>query len=264
LLFLCSSASQADITLTSLANEGVVVSSGTTRIMIDGMVVEPYSVYGGLPLEAAARFGRASGEFSGIDLALVSHRHHEHNQPEFACEFLQASPATELHTSQQVIGLIREKCRSFIKGNRRVKEIDPQYGAPHLIELPGARISVFRLSHGTRKRARIQNFGHLLEIGGMTVLHVGDAAINPEDFDRAGLAQTRLDVALIPFLFFQPGPGAEIIGRYLDARLKIAVHIPPGELEEVKSYMQERYPDVLIFEGPLQQITLSADGLQIR
>ena len=141
-----------------------------------------------------------------------------------------------------------------------MQEIDPQYGAPHLIELPGVRVTAFRLSHGTRKKARIQNFGHLVEIGGMTVLHIGDAAMRADDFERAGLGQNKPDVALIPFLFFQPGPGAAIIDRYLDAPQKIAVHIPPGEMDEVKSYMAKSYPRVLILQRPLQQVRFSADG----
>ena len=257
LLGLCSGL-QADITLTKLANEGVVITSGDTRVMVDGMVVEPYSVYGSLPPEAVPSFMKALAEFAGIDLALVSHRHHEHNQPDFACAFMQASAATELYTSEQVIGLMREKCRTFMTTSPRVHEIDPQYGAPAVIEIPGARVTVFPLSHGTRKEALIQNFGHLVEIGGMTVLHVGDAAMDPDEFERAGLAQRKLDVALIPFLYFQPGPGTEFIDRYMNATVKIATHIPPDELEEVKSFMAESFPRVLIMEKPLERVRFSA------
>ena len=251
---------QADVTITKLANAGVIISNGETRVMIDGMVVEPYSVYGSLPPEAIPSFNQALADFASVDLALVSHRHHEHNQPEFACDFMQASRATELYSSAQVIGLMREKCRGFMTSSPRVHEIDPQYGAPVVIEVPGVRVTVFPLSHGTRKEARIQNFGHLVEMGGVSVLHIGDAAKNPEDFKRAGLAQRRVDVALIPFLYFQPGPGTKLISEYLDATLKIAVHIPPGELEEVKAYMAESFPKVLVFDKPLQEVRFSASA----
>jgi hypothetical protein len=45
IVLLCLSLSvQADITVTQLANEGVIISDGETRIIIDGMVVEPYSI----------------------------------------------------------------------------------------------------------------------------------------------------------------------------------------------------------------------------
>jgi L-ascorbate metabolism protein UlaG (beta-lactamase superfamily) len=247
----------ADITLTQLANEGVIISDGETRILIDGMVVEPYSVYGGLPPEVSPLFEQVSGPFSGIDLVLASHRHHEHNQPRFACQFLQDSSGTRFVSSPQVIGLMREKCRTFMTTSPRVNEINPQYGEPHVIQLEGTRVTIFPLSHGARKYARIQNFGHLVEMGGMTLLHIGDAAMDPQDFDRAGLDNIEIDVALIPFWYFQPGPGSEVMTRFFDAPNKIAVHIPPGEMEEIKGYINEEFPQVIILQNTLDQTTFS-------
>lgn len=249
---------QADITVTQLANAGVILSDGETRVMIDGMVVEPYAIYGGLPKTAVADLLDARGDFADIDIALVSHRHHEHNQPAFACDFLQASTSVVLYSSEQVIGLVREFCRRFVLSSPRVQTIDPQYGQPHVIEQEGVRVTVFPLSHGTRKYARIQHYGHLVEIGGLTVLHVGDAAMDPAEFERAGLADVRLDVALIPIRFFEPGPGTALIERYLNAPLKIAVHIAPGELEPVKAYMAESFPQVQILDTPLKQLRFAA------
>jgi L-ascorbate metabolism protein UlaG (beta-lactamase superfamily) len=249
---------EADITLTQLANEGVIISDGETRILIDGMVVEPYSVYGGLPPEVAPLFEQVSGPFAGIDLVLASHRHHDHNQPLFACQFLQSSSATRFVSSPQVIGLMREKCRTFMTTSPRVNEINPQYGEPHVIQMEGARVTIFPLSHGVRKYARIQNYGHLIEMGGMTLLHIGDAAMDPQDFARAGLDKVEIDVALIPFWYFQPGPGSEVMTRFLDAPNKIAVHIPPGEMDEIKGYMSEEFPQVIILQNTLDQARFSA------
>jgi len=249
---------RADITITQLANEGVIISDGETRIMIDGMVVEPYSVYGGLPENAAALFKQAAGPYSDIDLALASHRHHEHNQPRYACAFMQSSEETVFVSSSQVLGLMREKCRKFVTTSPRIREIDPQYGEPEVFEQGGARVTVFLLSHGTRKYASIQNYAHLVEIGGMAVLHIGDAAMTPDDFQTAELDQREIDVALIPFGYFQPGPGSALINRYLDAPVKIAVHIPPGEMEEVKLHMTENFPAVTILENPLKEINISS------
>ena len=64
-----------------------------------------------------------------------------------------------------------------------------------------------------------------------------DAAMDATDFQRAGLDGMEIDVALIPFWYFQPGPGVDVIRRYMDAPAKLAVHIPPGEMEEVKDHL---------------------------
>ena len=261
LLFLwLGTVAHADVSITMLANEGVILSDGETRVMIDGLVVETYSIYGGLPPEAAAQFTEASGAFAGIGLALASHRHHDHNQPRFACGFLQTSQGTEFASSAQVIGLMREKCRTFVTTSPRVREIAPSHEQPHRLRHGTADVTIFPLSHGTRKYARIQNFGHLVEMGGLTLLHIGDAAMDGTDFERAGLGTIAVDVALIPYWFFQPGPGAGVIGKFLDAPHKLAVHIPPGEMEEIRAYMQVEYPEVMILEQPLDRVSFSASG----
>jgi L-ascorbate metabolism protein UlaG (beta-lactamase superfamily) len=261
LLFLAASVC-ADVTVTQLPNEGVIISDDETRIMIDGMVVEPYSIYGGLPPEAVPLFEQASGPYAEVDLALASHRHHDHNQPRFACQFMQSSPSTKFISSSQVLGLMREKCRQLVTTSPRVIEIDPQYGEHRVIAEGSATVTVFPLSHGTRKYARIQNYGHLIELGGMIVLHIGDAAMNAADFERAGLEQVEIDIALIPFWYFQPGPGEDVINRCLDAPHKIAVHIPPGEMAEVKSHLDDNFPDVLILEPTLKEVLFSAGDPQ--
>ena len=247
LLSFCAAA-EADVSITQLANEGALISDGHSRVMIDGMVVEPYSIYAGLPPQAAADFSNVSGPFADIDLVLASHRHHDHNQPAFACEFMQKSRGSTLVTSAEVIGLMREKCRPFVTGSERVKAIDPQVRAPVVIEEGGARVTVYRLSHGKRKYAKIDNFAHLVELGGVRVLHIGDGAMDPEAFEAAGLAGVEADVVFIPVWFFRPGPGAAVVEAYLDAPIKIAVQVPPDEVAEAREYLDENHPGVKLLQ----------------
>jgi L-ascorbate metabolism protein UlaG (beta-lactamase superfamily) len=250
---------QADVIVIQLANGGVILSDGKdTSIMIDGMVAESYSIYAGLPNEAATQLLKAAGPFSGIDLALSSHQHHHHNQPVAACSFLQKSPGTKFTSSAQVIDLLREKCRQFVTGSQNVQVIDPQYDQPVMLQAGDATVTIFLLSHGGGRNSVVKNFGHLVEIGGMRVLHLGGADMNPTDFARAGVDKMKVDVALIPFLFFQPGPGRDIVSTYLNVPNQIADQIPPGEMAEVKSYMLAEYPDVLILDDALEQVRFTA------
>ena len=256
LLLICCNGAMGEVTVTQLANDGVLLSSDKDKIMIDGLVVEPYAIYGGLPPEATVDYMNAAGQFSGVDIALASHRHHDHNQPSAACHFLQTSTSTRFVSSQQVIDLMREKCRPLITTDPRIRIIDPQYGIPEMIKGNEARITVFPLTHGTGKYSRLQNFGHLIEFGDVKVLHVGDAAMDPTDYKRAGLDQVELDVALIPFWYFQPGPGATVVETYINARYKIALHIPPDEMVEVTEHLLEYFPEVVILANPMDELKM--------
>jgi len=251
----------ADVTITQLANEGVILSDGgSARVMIDGLVVEPYSLYSGLPPDVSDQLLQASGPFSGIQLALASHQHHDHNQPAYACQFLQVSTWTRFVSSAQVIDLMREKCREFVDASSRVQIINPRYGHVSVIRLGDVKVTAFRLSHGAGKYAALQNFAYLVEIGGLRILHIGDAAIDPQDFIRADVGKLGADVALVPFWFYQPGPGGETLHQFLDAPHQIAVHIPPAEMEDVETYLRAEYPQVVVLHKVLDQIQFSSDG----
>ncbi len=254
LTLLLSSGAHAGVVLQQLANEGFIIGDGeSTRVMVDGMVAEPYSVYGGLPADLIPAFSNASGPFAKINLVLVSHQHHDHNQPSHACNFIQNSVGI-LATSQQVVDLMREKCRQFVLSSPRIQIIDPLYGEPVNLQVGDASVSIFLLSHGGGKYASLKNFGHLIELGGMRVLHIGDAAMEAADFNTAAVADMKVDIALIPFWYFQPGPGGGMLRRYLTAKHMVATHIPPGEMAEVKEYLQVEYPNVIILENPMDEI----------
>ncbi len=252
-IFVCANV-QAEVIVQQLANEGFILSDGkSTKVMVDGMVVEPYSVYGGLPAELISAFSNASGPFANINLVLVSHQHHDHNQPDYSCDFMQKSNSAILATSSQVVDLMREKCREFVSSSPRLQIIDPLYDEVETLQVGEASVNIFLLSHGGGKYAHLKNYGHLLELGGMRILHIGDAAMEQADFKRAGIADMKVDVALIPFWYFQPGPGGGMIRRYLTAKHMIATHIPPGEMAEVKEYLKVEYPKVLILENVLDE-----------
>ena len=256
--FVFSQLALADVTITRLANDGVIIENADTRIMVDGFVVEPYALYGGLPPEMAQQFSTATGLFAGIDAAFASHKHHDHNQPEFTCNFLRASDETRLITSQQVVDLVRERCRVLVTNTSQVGTIDPKLDLPMVLPIGSAKVTIIPLSHGTGKYARIMNWGHIVEMDGIRILHIGDAAMALADFEAAAAELADLDVALIPFWYFQPGPGMAVVERFMDVPHQFAVQIPPQEMAEVTEFLSAGYPEVQVMRMPGDSVVISS------
>lgn len=206
-----------------LANEGVLLSVGTQQVLVDAFIPERYSIYTALPADVAEQLLAGQPPFEAIELALVSHVHRDHFQPDYAQSFLEAHPETRLVSSPQVAALLPA-------AHAAVDAHFPPAGQSSRIEGNDIDVELLNLPHGIDG---MQNLGHVIEIGGYRVLHVGDAEMEPAHFEPYKLQQRRLDVALIPYWYFSSATGRQLIATHLDARLQIAVHIPrPGEDDE--------------------------------
>ena len=82
-----------------LANEGFMFVSDSARVLIDGFIIRPYSQYGSVPVLEFERMCKAEAPFEHIDVALASHMHSDHIQPDAALQFLRSHPETELLSS---------------------------------------------------------------------------------------------------------------------------------------------------------------------
>jgi Xaa-Pro aminopeptidase/L-ascorbate metabolism protein UlaG (beta-lactamase superfamily) len=239
------------LSITALANEGFLLRSAEQAVLIDAFLAEPASLYAGLQPEALAQLLEAKAPFDEVDLALVSHRHLDHVQPDPACAFLNASPETLLVTSPQVLALLREQTPTLAG----VAQL-PEPGARTTLEHAGIEVEFLRLSHGTGRFADIQNLGHIITVGGQRVLHIGDAAIEPRNFAPYDLPSRALDVALIPYWYFMHPAGRALIDEHLVARQRIACHVPPEELADVRDRLAAIDPGILLSANDMQSWTI--------
>lgn len=212
----CSAAVRAPLEVYWLANEGVLLRSADQAVLIDAFVPEPYSIYTALPAPVAADMLAGAAPFDAVDLALVSHVHRDHFQPSFAARYLAANPDVKLVSSPQVVELL--------EGNH--ERLYPGPGESMRVRHGAIEVQLLNLSHGSGPVAAIQNLGHVVELGGYRVAHVGDAEENDANFARYEQAFENLDVALIPYWYFVSDRGRALVNRRLQAPLQIAVHIP--------------------------------------
>ena len=231
-----------------LANEGLLLRSGETAVLVDAFIPEKtYGRYAGLAPETWQAMLAAQGDFASVRLALVSHVHTDHFQPDAALAFLTRHPETELVSTAQVVdALAGEEGAAAVLA--RVEAVETGGIDFSISAHAGIRVEFLRLKHGGEFED-IQNLGHLLHINGFKVLHIGDAEMSRENFQRFGLDQRDLDVVFVPYWYFLNPSGVAVYREFLQADSVWAVHVPPAQAEQVRAHLAESFPEVLMANG---------------
>jgi len=239
----------------ALANEGFLLKSGGQSVLIDGFVAEPYSVYGSLPPEVLEQMMGGVAPFVSVDVALASHYHRDHFQAETALSFLFAQPDCHFVSSPQVLTALQNVATELEAPlpEQQLQELFPEPGERKRFLKGTLLIEFLHLSHGTGRFAQIQNQGHLIHINGVTALHVGDAAMVPAHFEPYQLSKRGIDVAFVPYWYFDDEDGRTVIQEHFRPAQLVACHIPPGELKAVTKRLAESDPKVIVPSKALQE-----------
>ncbi len=257
-----------------LANAGFLLRTADDRVLIDAFLEKPYSFYGALPAAAREKLLAGEAPLDGVDLALVSHAHGDHLQTGLAARFL-ASPAGEdvtLVSSPQVVDAI---AKALAVEPRPEGAPDPASGPASAARaragardrlvrrLPAAGhtahwkrgelgVTFLRLPHSGARWKDMHQIGHLIELGGFRVLHLGDAEADPANFAPYAKLLAELDVCLVPYWYFDSKAGRDLLSGPLSARLVVAMHIPPVEVTAVRERLANSHPDVIVFAQALE------------
>ena len=109
-------------------------------------------------------------------------------------------------------------------------------------------LTFMNLPHGGEQNAKITNYGHLIRMGDLRILHVGDADAKVENFAPFDLSKRKLDVVFVPYWYFTSEEGLEIIDEHFNATYLIACHFPMSEKRKLVEQLHADNPHVLVFE----------------
>ncbi len=179
------------VTLTFVPNRPLILQYGETRVLIDGLLRDLVA----LSDREKGRLERAEPPFDGVGLALATHEHFDHVTPRVVVEYLTHSPSTVFVSLVETVGLLRD-VPGFASVADRTFAIPFIEGSTAEFEIPGARVTAFCVRHSGEGN----NLAFLVELGGVRILVLGDAAF---DFGLAevaafGWANLGIDVAVVP------------------------------------------------------------------
>jgi len=247
------------VDVTFLANAGFFFESGRYSVLIDAFLREPTDIYAGLPDQLYRQLVNAQPPFDELTVVLVSHDHPDHVQMRGLEKYLGKNSQAQLMASPEVIRSLQAHARDFAAIHRRISVIPTLKNAMNQVLQEEMSIAFLQLEHGGNPE-EIVNLGHLIEIGGVKILHVGDAKPTSENFATYGLDSRGIDLAIVPFWFFTQAKGVRVIYEEIKPRNVIVCHVPPSELEKFEQLLKAQFPDVILFKEALEKRSFQPGG----
>jgi len=216
-----------------MANEGLMVVQGETKVLFDPLFRSSYGRYQLLPETMEDALFSASSPFDGIDAVFISHYHGDHFSPADMLRLLQSQPGIHLYAPTQAVeGLHEVASVGDETVFERVTAVDLAYkDSPVILEMEGLRIGAVRIPHSgwPTSRLEVENISWRVTLDETTtVLHMGDADPNDVHFERdaAYWENDHIHMAFPPYWFFNSSFGPGVLENRVKADHSVGVHVP--------------------------------------
>ncbi len=243
----------ADFTIRYIANQGVLIRAGSKQILVDGLHREYKPAYAFPPTDLLNALETARKPYDKINLLLVSHIHLDHFHAASIGLHLKNNPNALLVSSAQTIDEIANNFADYEKIKSQIKPVPYEWKKTFEYNQDGIKVRFLNLRHANAQFIGIQNFGHLIEIGGKRLLHIGDADMTAENFSAFNLATENIDVAFIPYWFLLSENGRRLVKEQFNPKQIIAVHISPDEAEKISEDLKKASPETVSFTKVLEE-----------
>jgi L-ascorbate metabolism protein UlaG (beta-lactamase superfamily) len=241
--------------ITYLGNEGVMISAGKQRILIDSLH-GPFSEYISPPAHELQAMQEGKFPYDGPEVVLETHVHADHFSARSLRLHLEHNKSAVLVSSQQVVNAVRRDFAGYDRIRSQIHQVTPAWKQRQTLQVDGIVIDVLGLQHGGEEFHAVQNLGYVVRLGHWTLLHVGDADATEENFKSFNLQKEGIDVAFLPFWFLMTPEGQALVREYVRPKHIIAVHIPrasTSELEKAFHDIKALFPDSTIFSILMQK-----------
>ena len=236
---------KAPLSLTYVANSGVLAAAGNVKVLIDALFDKPNPEYRAPAPEVLEKITKGTTPFDGVKAAFVTHNHPDHFDARVAIRFLETCRDALVVAPADAVAEMRGAAADWARVERRVISIDVAIGEQVTRNVGPIKVTAFRTPHSGGSDSPT-NIMYLLEFNGWRLFHEGDSPGNVEEYERLGLGSARVDLALVHFWF----PLEPNCARFLQEVLRPAhfalTHLPirlegdaPGKIDLVKKYYND-------------------------
>jgi len=239
-----------------MANEGLMVVAGETKVVFDPLFRNGFGQYQLLPKDMEDALFAGRPPFDGIDAVFVSHYHGDHFSPVDMLRLLIEQPDITLYAPRQAVTILRsvagEQDQSVLE---RVIAVDLAYkDAPVTLKMEGLLIEAVRIPHSGWPDGRldVENISWRVTLNeSTTVLHMGDADVDDVHFERDADYWDRrhTHMAFPPYWFFSNQQGRDILENRINPAHSVGVHVPVS-IPQNPSLRPRELRDVDLFTEP--------------
>jgi L-ascorbate metabolism protein UlaG (beta-lactamase superfamily) len=255
--------------ITYLANEGVLIQSPSGSVLVDALFGDGLANYFRVEPPLRDRLESARPPFDGRLVVLATHAHGDHFHADAVARYLTANaeaaailPADARAAIDGAAGanVFRGRVRQALAGGEPYRDHD----------LGWVRIRALGIPHGQTSRA-VDHAAYLITLEGRTLLHIGDTAMAPAEWQALGLPDEPVDFALVPYWYMTNASLADALIATVRPRHIIVLHQPrpDGESAAMReqggwpgwvSRMRRQYPHVYVPSFPGEEFTIVSPG----
>ncbi|MEZ6191314.1 MAG: MBL fold metallo-hydrolase [Phycisphaerales bacterium] len=244
----------AQMQVTFMGNNGVMLSSGGKKVVIDALQDHLNTFWTTLPQADLQNLINGAAPFDNINYAMATHNHPDHYSSGKVTSFLANNRQAKFIGPPQV--------RSSLASGPQVLNITPAFQTGSVvIEEPGLRLEVFHMEHFDQfgnDFSSVQDFTYLVTMGGVSLLHLGDVDYIDENFDNFDFLSMDIDAVVLPtFNTLLSEANKAVIIDHINPRHIIATHLRAQILSIEEANVRALYPDATIFTTALDSITLN-------
>lgn len=244
-------AAEGGVTLYFLGNEGYALECRGKTVLVDALQTLGAREKGDLTQPVYEQMLARRPPFMTVALVLVSHDHADHFVPSVAAAFLAKHPETLLASTADVLKRLRAQPEAG-KIEPRLREIQTRRGEVVSFSPADIKVEVMDLAHLAPQMYPIRVVAHLIEFGGLRILHLGDGELNDEELAPFHLASRPIDVAILPYWVFLHEGAKERVARLLGARQIVAMRLPAGDTAAAQNRIRKVFPNAIILTRPLE------------
>lgn len=241
-----------------LGNEGVMVSSGSTKILFDAFYAESFrGNYTLLPKNTEAALMAGTAPFDGVDAIFISHIHPDHFNSRKTIAFLRAHPGAKLYAGLDVLGAIYAADVGVDDPIRKqmVTVHVPRGEKPGRFLVEGLEIEAFSIPHSGN--GPIPHYAFRVALGGSaTVMHLGDADAADSHYVpyQADFDAKRTDVAFAPAWLLTSESGRRVLEQRIRPVTTIGIHVESKYRQDPAKARREAGGDLFIEPGETRVI----------